>query len=138
MDDIGSRIKHITHELKEYIETRLELTILNFGDRMTYVIGKSVQQISGYAIFALGLVFAMTALAIYLGDLIGAEWAGYAIVASPFLLIGLYFILTKSPFIAQSIQEQILSDLLESFQEEKKDTPLKQLSNRDNIKKESK
>lgn len=115
MDDLSSRIKHVTNELKDYVETRLELTFLNVSDKLTFWIGHSIQTLVGYVILGIGLVFAMTALAIYLGELIGERWAGYLIVASPFLLIGLIFVIAKPKSIARRIQNEILAEVLESL-----------------------
>lgn len=133
MDDLGNRIKHITHELKEYIETKLELTLLNISDEVTYLLGKSVQNLIGYTILAIGLVFGMTALAIYLGEVLDERWAGYAIVSSPFIIIGLIFVIFKPTSIARKIQDQILAELLNSFTNDEgnvKELPSKETSNK--------
>lgn len=118
MEDLGHRIKHITAELKEYVETRLELVFLNIGDRITYLIGQSIQSLLGFTILAIGLIFGMTALAIYLGELLDERWAGYAIVGTPFLILGLIFIFSKPRFITRRIQNQILSELMAAFEED--------------------
>ena len=129
MEDLGNRIKHITNELKEYVETRLELVFLNIGDRITHLIGQSVQTFVGYVILAMGLVFGMAALAIYLGELLDERWAGYAIVGAPFLIAGLILIFSKPQFISRSIENQILSELISAFEEnEEEDEKPKQLS----------
>lgn len=125
MDDVGSRIKRITHELKDYVETRLELTMLNFSDKMTYWIGQSVQNVIAYTILGIGLVFAMTALAIFLGDVLDAEWAGYAIVSAPFIIAGLVIVIKKPKGLARRIQNQILAELIDSLKDEEEE--LKQL-----------
>jgi hypothetical protein len=118
MEDLGSRIKQVTNELKDYVETRLELTFLNVGDKFTYFIGHSIQTMIGYVILGIGLLFMMTALAIYLGELLDARWAGYLIVAFPFILIGLIFVLGKPKFIARRIQSEMLAELLGSMNAE--------------------
>ncbi len=125
MDDLGGRIKQITNELKQYIETRIELMVLNFSDKLTYIIGQSVQQLIGYSILTIGLLFALVALAIYLSELIGEQWAGYLIVATPLILIGLIVVIAKPKSIIKRIQNQILSELLEQMNDP--DDSLKQL-----------
>lgn len=128
MEDLGNRIKHITNELKEYVETRLELVFLNVGDRITYLIGQSIQTFAGYVVLTIGLIFGMTALAIFLGELLDERWAGYAIVGAPFLIAGLIFIFSKPRFITRRIQNQILSELISAFEDEEEDEKPKQLS----------
>ncbi|MAL16233.1 MAG: hypothetical protein CL670_11360 [Balneola sp.] len=122
MEDLGSRIKQITRELKQYVETRLELTVLNVSDKVTYIIGQSIQQLFGYTILALGLVFGLVALAIYLGDVFDAEWAGYAIVGAPFFILGLIFVTVKPKSIAKRIQAQLLAELLDTKPVKEKET----------------
>lgn len=133
MDDLGKRIKNVTHELKDYIETKLELTLLNFGDRVSFWIGKSIQSLVGYTILTIGLVFAMFALAIYLGELLDEMWAGYAIVAIPFVVVGLVFVIFKPKSIVRSIQDQILAEFINSLDEENdlKELPSKEISKKE-------
>ncbi len=135
MEDVGSRIKKITSELKQYVETRIELSVLNIGDKVSYLIGQSIQQLFGFAILGLGLVFGLTALSIYLGDLLDKEWAGYAIVASPFILIGLIFVIAKPKSIARKIQQQILAEFLGTLPQQQQDQ--KQLALKENEKKQT-
>lgn len=117
MDDLGERIKNVTHELKDYIETKLELTLLNVGDQVSYWIGRSIQSLIGYTILAIGLVFGMIALAIYLGEILDEMWAGYAIVASPFVIVGLIFVIAKPKAMVRSIQNQLLAEFIKSLDE---------------------
>jgi hypothetical protein len=136
MEDLGNRIKNITTELKEYVETKLELKFLNIGDRITYLIGQSIQSLAGYAVLGVGLVFGMAALAIYLGELLDERWAGYAIVGAPFLIGGLILIFSKPRFITHRIQNQIFSELIAAFEE--KDEKPKQISSHSDQKKKEK
>jgi hypothetical protein len=135
MEDVGSRIKQITLDLKHYVETRIELSMLNIGDKISYLIGQSIQQLFGYAILGLGLVFGLTALSIYLGDLLNKEWAGYAIVASPFILLGLIVVVAKPKPIARKIQQQILAEFLDTLPKQQQDQ--KQLTLKENEKKQT-
>ncbi|WP_103663663.1 phage holin family protein [Gracilimonas amylolytica] len=116
MDDLGKRIKHVTHELKEYVEKRMELTILNISGEITYWVGRSVQSLVGYTILALGLVFALIAMSIFIGDLVGEEWAGFAIVSAPIILAGLVLVIAKPKSIVKKIQDQMLDELLTSIE----------------------
>ncbi|MBO6586583.1 MAG: phage holin family protein [Gracilimonas sp.] len=135
MEDVGSRIKQITRELKHYVETRIELSVLNIGDKVSYLIGQSIQQLFGYAILGLGLVFGLTALSIFLGDLLDKEWAGYAIVASPFIVLGLIFVVAKPKSIARKIQQQILAEFLDTLPNQQQDQ--EQLALKENEKKQT-
>lgn len=135
MDDLGKRIKHITHELKEYVEKRMELTILNITGEITYWVGRSIQSLVGYSILTLGLVFALIALSIFLGDLIGEEWAGFAIVSAPILIAGLILVIAKPKSLVKKFQDQMLDELLTSL--DKRDLDEKVLLSKKNSKKET-
>lgn len=116
MDDLGKRIKHVTHELKEYVEKRMELTILNISGGITYWVGRSVQSLVGYTILGLGLVFALIALSFFLGDLVGEQWAGFAIVSTPIIIAGLILVVMKPKSMVKKIQDQMLDELLTSLE----------------------
>lgn len=135
MEDLGSRIKQVSRELKHYVETRLELTLLNFGDKVSYLIGQSIQQLVGYAILLLGLIFGLTSLAIYLGEILDERWAGYAIVAAPFIILGLIFVMVKPKSIARKIQDQILAEFLDTLP--RSNNEMKQISAKEKEQKES-
>ncbi len=134
MLSLNERIKNMTREIKHYGETRLELMILNMSEKAAYLIGQSVQQLAGYAILGIGLVFGLTALAIYLGELLGQRWAGYAIVAVPFIILGLYFVISKPKSMTARIQAQIMEELSESYPANKKE--IEQLSSKETSTKE--
>ena len=119
MDQLNSRLKQITSELKEYLETRIDLLVLNVGDQISAWVGLSTQKIIGYLTLSFGLFFASIALAIYLGDLLQNEALGYLIVSVPLLLIGLIFAFAKPFGIASSVQKQLMSGILKAIEEEK-------------------
>ena len=119
MDQLGSRIKQITSELKEYMETRIDLLVLNVGEQITAWVGLSTQKVIGFLILSFGLLFASMALAIYLGELLENEALGYLIVSAPLLLLGLIFAFSKPFGIAGSVQKQLMSGILKALEEEK-------------------
>ncbi len=119
MDQLSSRLKQITSELKEYLETRIDLLVLNIGDQISAWVGLSTQKIIGYLILSFGLLFASIALAIYLGDLLNNEALGYLIVSIPLLILGLIFAFSKPFGIASSVQKQLMSGILKAIEEEK-------------------
>jgi uncharacterized membrane protein YqjE len=118
MDQLGDRVKQISTELREYLETRIDLLVLSVSDKVTQWIGHSFQRILGYSILGLGMMFALIGLAIYLGDLIDNEALGYVIVAAPLLLLGMIFAFSKPMGLAKSIQRQFMSEILKSLEED--------------------
>ena len=119
MDQLNSRLKQITGELKEYFETRINLLVLNVGDQVTGWVGITTQKIVGYTILGCGLFFAALALAFYMGDLLENDALGFLLVSLPVLLIGVIFAFSKPFGIAKSIQRQLMSGVIESIEEGK-------------------
>ena len=119
MDQLGSRLKQLSNELREYVETRLELLVLTVGDQVSQWIAQSTQKIIGFSVIGCGLFFGMMALAIYLGDLLKNDAIGYLIVAAFLLLVGLVLFIAKPFGIAKSIQKQLMSGILEALEDEK-------------------
>lgn len=124
-DIIGNRLKIIKQELQDYIETRITLKAIDVGEKISYLIGQSIQQLIAYTILIIGLLFALVALAFFVGDLVNNRAFGYLIVSAPFLLLGLFMVLLKPRKIALSIQDKIMEELLENLED--KSDALKQL-----------
>ena len=59
MDQLSQRIKQTTNELKDYLETRFELLVLNVSERVTLWIGKTVQQLIGFTVLGAGILFGL-------------------------------------------------------------------------------
>lgn len=123
MDQIGERLKHIINELKEYVETRLELLLINIGDKITFRIGHSVEKLLGFSILGIGLLFALVALAIYLGELLDQRSLGYVLVSLPLVLIGVFFAFGKPRGIARGIQIQIMEEIIEALEDKVENLP---------------
>lgn len=133
MDQLSSRLKQITSELKDYLETRIDLLVLNTTEQISQWIGLSVQRIVGFTLLGTGLFFCMIAAAIFLGELLGKAYLGYLIVSIPILLIGLIFVLAKPFGIASSIQKQMMKGILESTAEEEEAMNLKLPEHKENV-----
>lgn len=124
-DIIGNRLKTIKQDLQDYIETRITLKAIDVGEKISYLIGQSIQQLIAYTILIIGLLFALIALALFVGDLLNNTALGYLIVSAPFILTGLFLVLVKPKKIALNIQDKIMEELLENLED--KSDALKQL-----------
>ncbi|RNC80025.1 MAG: hypothetical protein ED557_12910 [Balneola sp.] len=124
MDQLNTRLKQITGELKEYIETRINLLVLNVGEQVTGWVGISTQKIIGFTVLGCGLFFAAIALAFYLGDLLEDDALGFLVVSLPLLLIGVIFAFSKPFGIAKSIQRQLMSGVIKSIEEDEEQEAL--------------
>lgn len=133
MDHLGSRIKNISSELKEYLETRINLIVLNIGDQVTQWIGLSLQKLIGLLIIGCGFLFALIGLAIYLGELLNNSAIGFIAVSTPLFIIGFIFILIKPIGLAKTVQEQLMSGILDALEEKKDDSKLALTEKKDRL-----
>lgn len=125
MDQVSNRIKQITYELKAYIETRLDLLVLNVGEQVTKWLGESIQKLIGFTILGIGFFFALIALSIYIGELLNSQPLGFLAVAIPLIIIGALFASTRPRGIANSIQNQFMDGILKSIEKKDDEVELK-------------
>jgi len=118
MDQFGDKLKNLTGEIKHYIETRLEIFLIEISENLTDWAAQSIQKGIGVLLLSSGLLFAFISLAIYLGEILENMSLGFLIVSAPLLLIGLIFTLTGSKALANSIQKQFMKSVLKSLEEQ--------------------
>lgn len=121
MDQFSTRIKEISGDIKSYLETRIELIVINVSEKVTLWIGYSIQKMTGYIILASGLLFAIFALALYLGDLLGHASFGFLIVSVPLIILGCIYALSRPKGMARNIQSQFMSEVLKALEETEKE-----------------
>jgi len=125
MDLLGQRIKQVSNELKEYVETRIELLILNLSDKATLWLGDLIQHTFNLVILGTGLVFGLVALGFYLGELLESMAAGFGIIGGFLTLIGLILIIVKPNNVSRKIQNQIMRDVIDALESKKEDESIK-------------
>ena len=124
MDQLGSKIKDLSEELKHYIETRLEILLLDISEQLTSWVGQSVQKGVGILLLSTGILFSLIALAIYLGDLLDNQSLGFLIVSLPLILLGTIFSITKSKGLANKVQDQFMKGVIKALDEKKTDVDM--------------
>lgn len=122
MDQLNSRIKLITSELKQYVETKIDLMVINYSNQIAGWLGASIQKLIGFIILSIGLFFSFIGLAIYLGELLDNLFVGYLIVGIPMMLIGLLLASLKPKRIAKGIQNQFMEGVLDSVDKKQNDS----------------
>lgn len=113
-DQLGKRLGNLTADLKRYVEKRLELILLNIGEQISSWMAASIYRFSGVIILLLGFIFMLTALAIFVGDLIGSEPLGYVIVAVPLLIFGMLFLYLKPANLIEKMEQSLESEVIKA------------------------
>lgn len=95
----------------EYLETRASLvklkTIQKTSDAMSVVASKVV----GWFIASTVLLMLSIALAFFLGDLLGANYFGFLIVAGIYALMGLVYYFLKDSLIKVPVSDAIIKKM---------------------------
>jgi hypothetical protein len=89
---------NVLDQLKEYAETRLKLAKYKTIEKSASVAASLVSVVVIAFSLILTFMFATFTLALFLGDVLGAAWKGFGIVALFYLLIAVFVIAAKSTF----------------------------------------
>jgi len=98
---------NILDQVKEYAETRFTLAKYKTIEKSTSVAASLVTVVVIVFSLLLTFLFATFTLALYLGDVLGAAWKGFGIIALFYLLIALIVITAK-----KSIEKPIVNLLI--------------------------
>lgn len=102
----------ITDQLENFIETNKEILALKFTDKLAKIISSLVSRLA-FALLALMIVFLLTmGLSLWVGDLVGKDFAGYLIVGGVILLITLVIYRKRESMIKKPITDTIISQIL--------------------------
>lgn len=137
MNSFNERIKLLTEELKDFVEAKFELSMLKVTEKISFVVGNSIQRLFGVGILALAVIFGSISGGFYLSEILESEALSFLCVAGLYLFLGILFALIKPKSISKKIQDQIMNEVIKSFEDEKpKSDVVKQLESP--LKKESK
>lgn len=89
MNDTFEKIEGLSDHVKEYINTRVEITKLRIAEKTSLVIGNFIAAAIIALLFLFVLVFGSIAGAWALSDWIGKSYSGFLIVAGIYLLLGI-------------------------------------------------
>jgi uncharacterized membrane protein YqjE len=111
-DHLLERLKKLPAEIRLLIEKRVELYVIEFGDSVSKNASKAIAGIISGLVFLLALVFALFALAFFVGDILDSTAAGFAVVAALLLVIGLVVYLLSPDLIETRFRDSIAAAFL--------------------------
>lgn len=76
-------------DLKDYVESRIELFSLTIAEQIASAISASIQKFVGMLFLAVGAIFLWIALGFFLGELFNSQALGFFVAALPLVLVGL-------------------------------------------------
>lgn len=120
MSDTFEKLEGLTDHVKEYINTRVELTKLRLAEKTSLLISNLIAVTLVVLLFLFVLVFGSIAGAWVLSDWIGKSYSGFLIVAGFYLLLGIIVWITKGRFIRYPVMNAILKQLYGNEEDEDK------------------
>lgn len=89
----------LIENLKDYVEIRYQIALLNMQDRMTDVVSSLVVGIVVVLLSTLVLVFVSIAVAIWLGSVINSLFLGFLCIAGFYLLLAILILANRDKWI---------------------------------------
>lgn len=95
-------------DLKDYVESRIELFSITIAEEIANTISASIQKFVGIIFLSLGAVFLWIALGFFLSELLNSQSLGFLIASLPLVFIG--FILYNRT--SKTLEEKIQLDII--------------------------
>ncbi len=111
-DHLLERLKKLPAEIRLLIEKRVELYTIEFGENLSKNAAKAIAGLVSGLVFLLALVFALFALAYFVGDVLDSTAAGFSVVAALLLVVGLVLYLLSPELIEARFRDKIAAAFL--------------------------
>ena|ERR1700743_1168626 len=95
MEEEKEATQPIIDQLKQYVETRIKLAKLQAIEGSSTVFASLITDALIVLIIVLAFLFASFTLALYLGHVLGAHWAGFGCVAGLYVIMALVIKLSR-------------------------------------------
>lgn len=103
-----NKIEELAGSIKQYVETRFDLIVLNLQDRVSDVLSSVAATISVIVIALFFILFLSAGLAWVIGLKLGNIAAGFFIMAGVYLLMGLLVITNRNKWIKLPLINEFL------------------------------
>jgi hypothetical protein len=111
MNETFDKLEGLSDHVKEYINTRVELTKLRLAEKTSLIIGNLIAVTIVVLLFLFVIVFGSIAGAWALSDWIGKTYAGFLIVAGFYLLLGIIVWIARGKLIRFPVMNAIIKQL---------------------------
>ena len=111
-----AKIEELTESLKDFITTSYELNKLEVIERSSSIGSGLISALMVSFAMIFFLFFLSLGIGFYLSEKLGNSYAGFAITAGFYFLIGLILLLTKKKLIEDPLQTKIIKKVLNSNQ----------------------
>jgi hypothetical protein len=108
MNNTFEKVEGLTEHVKEYINTKIELTKLRLAEKTSQIIGNLIAFAIVAVLFLFVIVFGSIAGAWALSELIGKPYSGFLIVAGFYLLLGIIVWFARNRLIRFPVMNAII------------------------------
>lgn len=112
-DLITRRFQLFKKQIKQYIERRIELSVIESGEQLSYLVANLTHQVSGLIILLCGLAFLLVATALYLGELLQRPSLGFVIVSIPLFIVGVIFMRMRPRSLTERIRLSVMKEMMQ-------------------------
>jgi len=105
-------IKTLIDKSKDYLETKIELTKLKTIDKSADILSTVVVTVSMLFISVLLILFISLAVALFLGQMLGAYHYGFFIMAEFYAIVLLLIYVKREKWIKTPIANELISKML--------------------------
>jgi hypothetical protein len=107
----------LRREIRVYVEKRIQLVSVAISEQISLMIAQSFQKLAGMLLLSSAILFLWLALSFFLGDLLNNTSFGFLIASVPLFIFGFIFMRSSSKKITDRIQAQLISRLMDGFEE---------------------
>ena len=118
METTATHIESIYNKAKAYTQTSIELYKLNAIDKTADVVSSIVSRLALGSIIAVFLLFINIGISLYIGHLLQANYLGFLIVSSFYLLLGVSLYKFNDLLIIKPITNLVIAKLTRKKKEE--------------------
>jgi hypothetical protein len=108
------RIRRLPQDMKQYVEKRLELFMIETGETLANILAKGTSVLVTGLIVLNGVLFLLFALAYFLGDLLNSMALGFSIVAILLFTIALIVYLIAPEAIEEKVRRRIADQFMDT------------------------
>lgn len=114
MDTITTNIESLYKKAKDYADVNIELLKLNSIDKIADVLSSLVSRIVIFMFVVMFLLLINIALSLYLGELLGKDYLGYAVVAVIYLILIIIINYYRDKLIKMPLTNLVIAKLLKT------------------------
>lgn len=109
-----SKIEETVDNVKDYLSTRYELTILKGADKISHIGSNVLSFIPLFFFTALTIVLLSFALALYLNMTMESTYAGFLIVGGIYFAVLLIYLMIRKSGVVKPLRNKIIHELFKT------------------------